>query len=129
MGKEVASLKCVFPVPMKNSTRQDFPSLRIFSNVILFRELTIFSSVTRSHSFVNQTTYMKNPNPDAKKPAIRPCSCKELAHMYEMDRKTISRWLKPHQSRIGKRIGWYYNIRQMEIIFEVLGMPNCFDDE
>ncbi len=115
---------CVL-IPMKNFTRQVFPSQIVFSNGIPFRELTIFFIF---HPIINQTTYMKNPNPVAKKPVIRPCSCKELAHMYEMDRKTISRWLKPHQSRIGKRIGWYYNIRQMEIIFEVLGMPNCFDE-
>lgn len=72
---------------------------------------------------------MNTQNLTAKKSiTIRPASIKELADMYEMDRKTMARWLKPHLGKIGERIGWYYNVRQMEIIFEVLGFPPCFDN-
>ncbi|NCT73971.1 MAG: hypothetical protein GXC78_05530 [Chitinophagaceae bacterium] len=71
---------------------------------------------------------MKISNPSTKRAVIRPSSLKELANMYGMDRKTMSRWLKPHYARIGERIGRYYNVRQMEAIFDALGFPPAFDD-
>ena len=70
---------------------------------------------------------MKSTNPTTEKPRIRPCSHKELAHMYQMDKRTISRWLKPHQHLIGDRIGRYYTVKQVLTIFEVLGLPDCLD--
>lgn len=71
---------------------------------------------------------MKISNLPSERPVIRPCSHKELANMYDMDKRTISRWLKPHQSRIGIRIGRYYTVKQLTIIFEVLGLPDCLDN-
>lgn len=68
---------------------------------------------------------MRNLDSGEKKAFIRPSSIKELSIMYGIDRKTMSRWLKPHLHKIGERVGRYYNIRQMEVIFDVLGTPNC----
>lgn len=70
---------------------------------------------------------MKTSNLSADKPTIRPCSHKELANMYQMDKRTITRWLKPHQHLIGLRIGRFYTVKQVITIFEVLGLPDCFD--
>lgn len=71
---------------------------------------------------------MKTSNPSTEKPTIRPCSHKELANMYQMDKRTITRWLKPHQHLIGNRIGRYYTVKQMTLIFDILGYPNCMDN-
>lgn len=68
---------------------------------------------------------MRPSNPQDEKPIIRPCSHKELADMYQMDKRTITRWLKPHQHLIGIRIGRFYTVKQLTIIFEVLGVPDC----
>jgi len=54
---------------------------------------------------------------------IKPYSIAELARMYEISRSTISKWLKPHQAAIGPRIGRFYNVLQVKIIFEKLGAP------
>ena len=47
----------------------------------------------------------------------------QLATLYEVSPKTFRTWLKPFKSIIGKRIGIYYNINQVSIIFEKLGRP------
>lgn len=47
----------------------------------------------------------------------------ELALLYNITKKTFLKWLTPFQNEIGQKIGWYYNIRQVNIIFEKLGRP------
>lgn len=59
---------------------------------------------------------------------LRPYSKKELTVMYNISKKTMTRWLKPHLSKIGKREGRYYNVRQIQIIFDLFGLPDCFDN-
>lgn len=49
---------------------------------------------------------------------------KDLAAMYKISRPTFRKWLEPHQNRIGKRIGHYYNTHQVEVIFEIFGLPD-----
>lgn len=55
---------------------------------------------------------------------IRAYATKELAAMYEVSPKTFRNWLKPHQHLLGERKGWYYNTRQVRIIFRQLGEPD-----
>lgn len=55
--------------------------------------------------------------------AVKPYSTKELSALYEVDRKTLQRWLAPFEEQIGKRMGYYYNARQVKIIFSCLGTP------
>ena len=55
---------------------------------------------------------------------IRPYKLKELAAFYEADPKTFLKWLNPFQSLIGKRIGYYYSIIQVRIIFKKLLHPS-----
>lgn len=59
---------------------------------------------------------------------IKPYSKKELTTMYAVSKKTMTRWLKPHLAKIGKREGRYYNVKQVQIIFDQLGVPDCLDN-
>jgi hypothetical protein len=54
---------------------------------------------------------------------IKPYSMQELAGLYHVCRKTLYKWLEPHNPVIGKRIGRFFTARQVKIIFEKLGEP------
>ncbi len=54
---------------------------------------------------------------------IRPYKLKELAALYKADPKTFLKWLLPFQSILGKRLGHYYNITQVKLIFKKLSHP------
>jgi len=58
---------------------------------------------------------------------IRAYSIGELAALYEISVRTMNRWLKPHLEMIGKREGRFYTVKQVEIIFERLGLPRDYD--
>lgn len=47
----------------------------------------------------------------------------ELANLYEVNIRTLNRWLEPHQQEIGERRGRYYTVAQVETIFTKLGYP------
>jgi uncharacterized protein YjcR len=49
---------------------------------------------------------------------------KEMALMYGVSSPTFKKWLKPHDEKIGKKVGWYYSVLQVKAIFESLGFPN-----
>ncbi len=54
---------------------------------------------------------------------LKPYSLKELSGLYHVSKNTFKKWIEPIQKKIGKREGYYYNIHQVEIIFEHLGIP------
>jgi hypothetical protein len=54
---------------------------------------------------------------------LRTYSISELAQLYSITVKCMNRWLAPHATAIGKREGRYYNIKQVAIIFNALGVP------
>ena len=54
---------------------------------------------------------------------IRAYSLKELAIIYGISRKTFKRWIIPFFDEIGERQGRYYNVAQVKIIFNKLGVP------
>ena len=54
---------------------------------------------------------------------VQAYTTEELATLYNITKKTFLKWLVPFQNEIGQKIGWYYNIRQVNIIFEKLGRP------
>lgn len=56
-------------------------------------------------------------------PLVRPYTVKELAELYCVTPHTIRAWLKPHRLRIGPRIGYFYTVKQVLIIFECIGPP------
>lgn len=57
---------------------------------------------------------------------ITPLSCSELGELYGVHSKTFKKWIFPFKDKIGKRIGRYYSIRQVKIIFRYLGLPARF---
>jgi hypothetical protein len=59
---------------------------------------------------------------------VKAYSPAELADIYKVSKCTLNRWLKPHQEKIGKREGLYYTVRQIRIIFEVLGLPGRIEE-
>lgn len=55
---------------------------------------------------------------------IRPYTIAELASLYGISKPTLNKWLKPHRSFIGERIGHIYTALQVRLIFERLGLPS-----
>ncbi len=60
---------------------------------------------------------------------IRHYSVAELSRIYNVNPRTLRRWLLPHQSSIGYKIGRYYNALQVKIIFEKIGLPALIEDK
>lgn len=59
----------------------------------------------------------------------RGCSLKaynkiQLCQMYDVSRHTFARWLAPFTDALGPYSGRVYTPRQVQIIFEQLGMPD-----
>jgi len=54
---------------------------------------------------------------------IKPYTVKELAAINNVCDKTFKKWLQPFADEIGEKRGWYYNVNQVRIIFEKLGLP------
>ncbi len=61
-------------------------------------------------------------NPQIKAP-IRMYTAKELADMYGMHPRTLKKHLEKHKKRIGAMNGRYYTVKQVVIIFGILGHP------
>ncbi len=59
--------------------------------------------------------------------SIRAYSKRELATLYKISTRTLTRWLRPHQEKIGKREGRYYTLKQVLIIFDLIGSPDALD--
>ena len=66
---------------------------------------------------------MKHDKSTTPKIQIKTYSTKEVAGLYGISGKTLKKWLMPFEGEIGKRIGYYYNPKQIGIIFEKLGSP------
>lgn len=54
---------------------------------------------------------------------IRPYSPSEIAQLYGVSWRVMNGWLKFHKEAIGERVGLYYNVNQVKIIIEKLGLP------
>jgi hypothetical protein len=54
---------------------------------------------------------------------IKPYTIAEMALIYRTPLRTFRKWLEPHNITIGKRIGHFYNVKQVEVIFAKLGYP------
>lgn len=54
---------------------------------------------------------------------IRPYTHRELSLLYGVSWKTLQRWLKPYEDRIGQKVGHFYCANQVKTIFECLGPP------
>jgi hypothetical protein len=60
-----------------------------------------------------------------KKPIeIKPYSTSELSNFYGISRRTFHRWMRHVASEVGTRMGRFYTIAQVKVIFEIFGNPN-----
>ena len=58
---------------------------------------------------------------------LKPCTLKELAQIYGVNKRTFLRWLKPLKKELGERNGNYYSIAQVKIIFSELLLPSYIE--
>ena len=68
---------------------------------------------------------MKNTsnNTGEKQIQIKAYSNKQLCVLYRAHRDTLRKWLAPYKNEIGRRIGNIYTPKQVELIFQKLGVP------
>ncbi|MBC7937968.1 MAG: hypothetical protein H7Y86_21685 [Rhizobacter sp.] len=66
---------------------------------------------------------LRTPNPD------QAYGTKELADIFRVSPKVFLKWIKPFKRRIGKRRGRYYTVRQVMIIYNLLGGVDTETDE
>lgn len=58
---------------------------------------------------------------------IKPYMPGELAKYYQVSEKTFRCWLTAFPDKLGKRSGRYFNIKQVELIFQELGTPKTIE--
>lgn len=58
---------------------------------------------------------------------VKPYMPGELAKLYQVSEKTFRCWLAAFKDKLGKRSGRYFNIKQVELIFQELGTPKTID--
>ena len=54
---------------------------------------------------------------------IRPYTTKELVELYGVSIPTFIKWIKKFEDELGEKQGWFWNIKQVRLIFEKLGKP------
>lgn len=59
---------------------------------------------------------------------VKPYTKKELAAIYGISPRSFSTWIKPFNIIIGVKVGKYYNIHQVRLVFEKLGLPGTVYD-
>jgi len=57
---------------------------------------------------------------------LKPYTVLELARLYGVSDRTMKKWIKPFETEIGSKVGYFYTIAQVKLIFEKLGMPQDF---
>jgi hypothetical protein len=57
----------------------------------------------------------------------RPYTHKELASLYQVSWPTLKKWIEPYLDEIGEKIGHFYTIKQVEIIFQLVGRPDLVE--
>lgn len=58
---------------------------------------------------------------------LKPYSLAELSRLYSVCDRTMKKWITPFQHEIGERNGRYYNVSQVKIIFDKLGLPGIIE--
>ena len=58
---------------------------------------------------------------------VKPYNIKELATIYGVGYKTMKSWLKPFENEIGQKRGRALTVKQVEVIFNGLGVPYSVD--
>ena len=58
-----------------------------------------------------------------KPKSVKPLSKMQLANAYDVSLETLNAWLKPFQEQIGDYKGRMFTLKQVRIIFELIGEP------
>ncbi len=58
---------------------------------------------------------------------IKPYSTLELSRIYGISYSTMKRWLKRIKERIGKKVGHYFSVKQIEVIVDEFGCPKTIN--
>lgn len=59
---------------------------------------------------------------------VKPYTLTELSHLYGVNWRTLQVWMKPFEHLVGEKLGRYYTIPQVKIIFDKLGVPEPDED-
>jgi hypothetical protein len=54
---------------------------------------------------------------------IKAYTVKQLAEFFEVSDKIFRGWIKDIKEQVGVKRGHYYNIRQVKVIFDHMGIP------
>ena len=54
---------------------------------------------------------------------LKPYTLKELGYLYEINYRTVRKWIELFQEEVGVKVGRYYTVNQMRIIFDNIGYP------
>jgi len=60
---------------------------------------------------------------ESRKVPLQAYKTKELAALYKVSKRTFCKWIKPFRKAIGERVGQYFTVVQVLIIFESIGWP------
>ena len=74
-------------------------------------------------NFVAKSCYMQQTEPVIQKIPVKTYSVKEVAGLYGISSKTLTKWLTPFEKEIGERSGYFYYPKQIKVIFDKLGLP------
>ena len=77
---------------------------------------------------INKNNWNDKTNSVSLNIEVRPYNMKELCNLYKMSYKSMYTCLKPMQTLIGKKRGYFYTVRQVEIIFRELGIPYSINE-
>jgi hypothetical protein len=59
---------------------------------------------------------------------IKPYTKKELAAIYGMSPRSFANWMKPFNEVVGAKQGRYYNVHQVRMIIDKLGLPGMIGE-
>ena len=60
---------------------------------------------------------------------VRPYLHSELVRLFHTSKSSFNKDLKPHREKLGKRNGYRWSIKQVEMIFELFDAPYIIIDE
>jgi len=72
---------------------------------------------------------MGTPNNNSQGFKLKPYTILELSKIYGISYNTMKRWLKRIKTKIGKKAGYYFSVKQIKTIINEFGLPNILNLE
>ncbi len=54
---------------------------------------------------------------------VKPYRLSDLSNIFDVNRKTMRKWMDKHPEELGKREGKYFSIRQVQFCLQQFGLP------